>query len=50
MSVKGTKKKTVTLKLSRKARKRVRKKTNKVQARFNLGAQGTAAKNLTLTR
>ena len=50
MNVKGTKKATVTLKLSKKARKRVRKKKNKVTAVINMGAQGTKTKNLVLKR
>ena len=50
VNVKGGKKATVTLKLSRKARRMVRKKSNKVQALANLGAAGTASKNMTLKR
>ena len=50
LNVKGTKKATVTLGLSKKARKRVRKKKNKVTAVINMGAQGTKSKNLILKR
>lgn len=50
VNLKGGKKATVTLKLSRKARKRVRKKKNKVTLTVNLGAQGKGTRNVTLKR
>jgi hypothetical protein len=50
VSVKGGKKASVTLKLSRKARKRVPRKKNKVTVTVNLGAQGKATRNVTLKR
>ncbi len=51
VNIKGGKKSTVTLKLSRKARKRVSKKRNKVTGRDQSWArQGKATKNMTLKR
>lgn len=50
VNVKGGRKATVTLSLSRKARRLVRKKRNKVTVTVNLGAAGTGTKNVTLKR
>lgn len=50
LNVAGGKSKTVKLKLSNKARKRLKKKTNKVQVEIDLGAAGKATKALSLKR
>jgi hypothetical protein len=50
LNIAGGKKATITLRLSKKARKRLKKKTTKVQVRIDLGSAGTTAKNLKLKR
>lgn len=50
VNIRGGRRATVTLELSRKARNRVRRRRNKVRVVINLGAAGKASKNLTLRR
>ena len=50
LSIAGGKTRTITFKLSKKARKSVRKKSTKVTLTVDLGAGGKATKNLKLKR
>ena len=50
MNVAGGKKATITIKLSKKARKRLKKKSTKVRVEIDLGALGKTSKNMKLKR